>query len=124
MFRVHFQHIKEKIFIKSLQKSPQSQAKTFLFLDLRTANGAPQEKLWEILSPLRGELSMLNTGESPSVVVESHLSQILEDNVPEKYYLSPKACQGILRRAERRKKELPEALRQALIQQSVCRETV
>ena len=80
--------------------------------------------MWETLSPLHGELSMLNTGESPSVVVESHLSQILEANVPEKYYLSPKACQGILRRAERREKELPEALRQALIQQSAYREIV
>lgn len=96
----------------------------FLFLDLRMENGAPQEKSWEILSPSHGELSMLNTGESPNVVVESHLSQILEANVPEKYYLSPKACQGILRRAERREKELPEALRQALIQQSAYREIV
>lgn len=60
---------------------------------------------------------MLNTGESPNVAVESHLSQILEDNVPEKYYLSPKACLGILRRAENRCKPLPNVLQQALVQQ-------
>lgn len=44
------------------------------------------------------------------------LSDILEDagNVPPKYYLSPRACAGILRRAEKRGKDLPHALRQAL----------
>lgn len=38
--------------------------------------------------------------------------------MPLKYYLSPKACQGILRRAEKRGKELPESLKQALEKQS------
>jgi len=65
---------------------------------------------------LRTELSMLNTGESPSVAVESTLSQILEADAPEKYRLSAKACEGILRRAERRGKALPEMLRMALEQ--------
>lgn len=50
--------------------------------------------------------------------VESTLSQILEANVPKKYYLSAKACEGILRRAERRGKELPPMLKTALEQQS------
>lgn len=50
--------------------------------------------------------------------VESTLSQILEDNVPEKYYLSQKACEGILRRAERMGKKLPDVLKTALEQQS------
>ena len=58
-----------------------------------------------------------NTGECPSVVVESTLSQILEADAPEKYCLSAKACEGILRRAERRGKELPEMLKTALEQQ-------
>lgn len=65
-----------------------------------------------------GELLMHNFGESPNVVVESTLSQILEDNVPAKYYLSPKACQGILRRAEKRGKKLPPLLEQALTAQA------
>ena len=64
---------------------------------------------------LRGELSTLNFGESPSAAVESRLFWILEDNVPEKYYLSERACQGILNRASRRGKELPEILRTALL---------
>lgn len=40
-----------------------------------------------------------------------------------KYYLSPKACQGILRRAKARKKRLPELLYQVLKHQSMISET-
>lgn len=69
------------------------------------------------------ELSMLNTGESPSEDAASSLSQILLAGVPEKYYLSPKACQGILRRASVRGKELPEVLRLALERQANAAET-
>ena len=52
--------------------------------------------------------------------VKSCLSAILEENSSEmeKYYLSAKGCQGILNRAERRGKELPEELKQALLRQS------
>lgn len=50
----------------------------------------------------------------PSVVVASTLSQILEATPHPKYALSERACQGILRRAERRGKELPEMLKEAL----------
>lgn len=42
------------------------------------------------------------------------LADVLEPSVARKYYLSAKAAAGILRRAERRGKELPEALAQAL----------
>lgn len=58
------------------------------------------------------------TGESPSAENASTLSQILQAGVPEKYYLSPKACLGILRRASARGKELPELLRKALERQA------
>ena len=50
----------------------------------------------------------------PSGVEDSRLSQILEDSAHPKYYLSGRACEGILRRAEKRKKELPEILKKAL----------
>ena len=63
---------------------------------------------------LLGEYLTHSFGESPNVDVESHLSQILEAQPQEKYYLSAKACQGILRRAERRGKKLPPMLKQAL----------
>ncbi len=62
------------------------------------------------------EFLMLNSGECPNAAVESFLSQILQVNVPEKYYLSKTACEGILRRAERRGKELPAMLKEALLQ--------
>ena len=42
---------------------------------------------------------MHSTGESPNAENVSTLSQILQAGAPEKYYLSPKACLGILRRA-------------------------
>lgn len=54
----------------------------------------------------------------PQRAVASRLSQILEANAPQKYYLSAKACLGIIRRAERRGKELPPTLREALMAQS------
>lgn len=43
------------------------------------------------------------------------LSEVLETQVASKYFLSPKACAGILRRAEKRGKELPEQLARALM---------
>jgi hypothetical protein len=47
----------------------------------------------------------------------SSLSDTLETgNVPQRFFLSAKACQGILRRAEKRGKKLPEQLLQALSQ--------
>lgn len=88
-----------------------------LFLYLKT-DGQTQDaynyQTWQDNAVLRGEFSMHSFGEYPSVDVESHLSQILEECVPEKYYLSAKACQGILRRADRRGKQLPPMLKTAL----------
>lgn len=40
------------------------------------------------------------------------------DSIPQKYFLSARACQGILRRAENRGKSLPPALMAALVEQS------
>ena len=64
-----------------------------------------------------GELLMLNTSEWPSAAEGSSvssLSQILEPDVARKYCLSTKVCAGILRRAEKRGKTLPEHLEAAL----------
>lgn len=44
----------------------------------------------------------------------SLFSVLQTEPTPRKYYLSPKACAGIIRRAERRGKALPEPLRLAL----------
>jgi len=42
------------------------------------------------------------------------LSEVLESDVGAKYFLSATACAGILRRAEKRGKELPAALQHTL----------
>lgn len=73
---------------------------------------------WETDGALRTELLTHNTGEFPSEDAASTLSQILQAEVPEKYYLSQRACLGILRRASARGKELPEVLRLALERQA------
>lgn len=71
---------------------------------------------------LRGKYSLvLNCGEKPKEPMPTKLSDILEKNVDSRYALSPKACQGILNRAKRRGKELPEALEMALRMQSVSK---
>jgi hypothetical protein len=46
------------------------------------------------------------------------LSDVLEETqlVPQRFYLSQRACEGILRRAEKRGKELPPLLLEALMQ--------
>ena len=72
------------------------------------------EFYWELISPWRGGASTLNTGVSPRDAKGSSLSQILQADPPLKYYLSPKACLGILRRAFERGKELPKKLERAL----------
>ena len=50
--------------------------------------------------------------------VKSSLSAVLEENADPRYNLSAKACQGILNRAEKRGKELPEELKSALLRQA------
>lgn len=82
----------------------------------RGADGAKPEQSPETDGALLGDSSTLNIGESPSVESESLLSQILEANAPLKYYLSERACQGILTRASRRGKALPDLLKTALLE--------
>lgn len=106
-----FQVTAERILEPCLKKS-----QTPIFQCLQVVNGQPQEWLeGGRLTPL-GESLMLNIGECPNVENESTLSEILEDNVPEKYYLSAKACLGILRRAKNKGRKLPDNLRIALEQ--------
>ena len=59
---------------------------------------------------------MRSFGESPNEESVSLLSQILEGNPHPKYFLSEKACRGILTRAARRGKPLPDLLRTALLE--------
>ena len=57
----------------------------------------------------------LNTSEWPSAAVVCSLSDVLETGaVPRRYFLSATACRGILRRADKRGKDLPAPLAHAL----------
>ena len=58
----------------------------------------------------------LSISEWPSAAAVCSLSEVLETDVAPKYFLSPKACRGILRRAELRGRPLPAHLRQVLTQ--------
>ena len=84
----------------------------------RPAGGAGllQDASWVKATRLPGVSLTLNTTEFPSDARESTLSQILDLNAPEKYSLSVKACLGILRRAEKRGKVLPDMLKEALME--------
>lgn len=52
--------------------------------------------------------------ESPKDAVACSLSDVLEESVPPRFFLTPRAATGILRRAEKRKRILPYRLQQAL----------
>ena len=98
----HSQVTREKTSGVSLKKSAEPQMQNFLFLDLRKKSGVDKEPSWEMGTRWLGEHLMLNIGESPNEEKESTLSQILEANPHQKYYLSKTACEGILKRAERK----------------------
>lgn len=62
-----------------------------------------------------GGFSALNISACPNGATGSSLSLVLETTpIPPRFYLSGRACSGILRRAERRGKTLPPLLVRAL----------
>ena len=83
----------------------------------------------ETASEWHGECWTLNLPEFPDVSrspflnedVVCSLSDILEiGDVPQRYYLSREACLGLLRRAEKRGKQLPPLLEAVLKHQAAC----
>lgn len=101
----------------SSKNSPASPTQPPLFLDLRKGSGNLLGSYWETDGASPGVSWTRNTGECPSAAVESRLSAILEANPHSRYYLSAKACRGIMRRAERRGKAQPPILERALLWQ-------
>ena len=110
------QATREKISEPSSGPSAPSATVPLMFLDLRTGAGNLLGAYWETDTALPGGSTTPSTGACPSAVRESTLSQILDLNAPEKYSLSPTACAGIIRRAEKRGKELPDMLKEALME--------
>jgi len=70
------------------------------------------------VSPKDGNASLWSPTTMDCLPQESCLSAILESEVDPKYFLSQRACLGILTRATRRGKELPMELREALLTQA------
>ena len=125
---------------QSLRSSRGSSAQTLpMFLSLqRDGQNLDASPAWVTAAypfPSPGDYTTRSFGDQPSTLMDecgyeerhngvsvSRLSQILEDSQHptscstdlQRYYLSAKACQGILTRAKRRGKELPEELRKAL----------
>lgn len=117
MSQEHSAATEEKTFKQSSKRSQTlSETPMILFLDLRGGGGNLLGAFWDAVGALPGVSTICNTSAAPSVVKESTLSQILDLNAPEKYSLSPTACAGILRRAEKRGKELPDMLKDALME--------
>lgn len=114
----HSAATKDKTSRQSSKRSSASQSRKPPILKCLKKAGTPgvaTTMKWEDDGAWLGECMTRNTGESPNVAVVSRLSQILEETPQEKYSLSAKACQGILRRAERRGKDLPETLKAVLL---------
>ena len=127
---------KEKTSRQSSKRSSKSSSRKPPVLKCLKRAGLPggdTTMRWEDDGAWYGALTTRNTGERPSetavqemcsvwgphsVAEGSRLSQILEETPHPKYNLTAKACQGILRRAERRGKDLPKLLKQVLIRQS------
>lgn len=105
----HFQADEERIFVPCSGRSQRP-----IFQCLQADDG--QTPAWYEAAEFASHGASLtrNIGACPNVERESTLSEVLEMNVPQKYSLSPKACSGVLRRAKRRGKELPELLKAAL----------
>ena len=106
----------ERTSAESLKNCAGSKMMPLMCLDLR--NGSQQDLFGGTDTQWHGGVSMLSTGESPRDASVSTLSQILMGTAPERYYLTPRACQGILRRCRQRGKILPEPLKTALERQA------
>ena len=124
----HLAQTEDKTSKPSSKRSAASSAKKlplFLFLktDGRKADASAEWVTPAAPFPSLGDYTMHSFGECPNEENASRLSQILEDSPHPKYCLSARACEGILNRAERRGKELPKELKEALIAQSACKET-
>lgn len=111
---------KGRISASSSRKSSELKAIPLMSLDLTPGHGnLLGESYWEMISPWLGGSSILNTGPAPLNAEDVYiLSQILEVHPHRKYYLSKRACLGILRRSKERGKELPPQLKAALMLQA------
>ncbi|SUF22572.1 DNA-cytosine methyltransferase [Pseudomonas putida] len=84
-------------------------------LNRQGANGRTLVVCMDPRETVDGGFWMPNISAWPNDAAVCSLSQVLEQgSIPSKYFLSAKACAGILRRAEARGKTLPAPLMHAL----------
>lgn len=117
MFRepCHREAPKRRTSGSSSKNSSELVAIPFMSLDLTPGTGNLLDKFyWEVLSLWRGESSILNTGPAPRSGAAGSTLSLFEVNPHPKYYLTRKACAGIIRRSLEREKPLPPALQKAL----------
>ena len=122
-YRARYQAIRDETSSPScVRSSKPSVATEIMFLNLREKAeqtdllGETLAASWERAIRLPGECWTPNTGACPKDAKESSLSAILQADAPEKYSLSARACLGILKRAEKRGKKIPEMLWEALVE--------
>lgn len=103
----------EMIFDVSSNQFAGSQMNQLQFLDLK--NGMTQDSCAGGAIHWLGVYTTRNTGPAPhNGESGSTLSEILQERVPTKYYLSARAAEGIIRRSQTRDKSLPPILKEAL----------
>ena len=102
-YRERFRAIRGETSSRLSKRSAPLPTIPYISLDLRRKNaqadllGRAPVPSWVTDGALPGVSSTPNSGECPNAAVESSLSSILEANAPEKYYLSARACLGILK---------------------------
>lgn len=113
------QHRKARTARKTEKKESELISVSFLYLNMTRGHcNLFGDHQWELHSYWRAHASPLNTGVAPREPVRAALSGVLEKEPQDKYFLSTRACLGILRRAKERGKELPEQLKMALMVQA------
>lgn len=106
-----------KTSVSSSKRSQGSSTRRPLYLCLQKEGGLTPASWTEMDTRLPGE-SLMHNSNYRKDGDDYTLSQILEDTAPQKYFLSVRACLGILRRSQKRGKTLPEVLMTALIAQA------
>ena len=117
MSLAHLVQIPAEIFRPSLTRSSGLSSREPKCLRLTKVNGQQQIATWVTDGALLTELSTRNIGVSPNEEKESSLSLTLQETVPGKYSLSPKACSGLERRMINHGMIIPEQLLTALQKQ-------
>lgn len=115
-YQEHSVPTEQKISEPCWKNLPALNSQTFQFLDLRVggADGAKPEQSPEMDGAWLGDSLTLNIGECPREENVSLLSWILQVNAPEKYYLSERACQGILGQSVRWPGRFPSGLAKSI----------